>query len=402
MDTANTPYTFGMATGEIITLLLLAFLLGMLLCWLLRQMGLCCRPRKKSKLGNINLNLPQPAPKRAMPEAYVPKVKVQPRLVDLPAIDATVDLPTVELPAPEVDLQATEPSWLTKIDPHKPIIDPPDMDIEADIDLDILDTKLEAPLLPLEPLLVASPTSIELPTIDPLLAAIDPHKPIIDSPDTVWETETNLEAPMMQIDPHKPIVDPPDMPEETHTSSGNGNLFNDWLHKAKDSVEHLTEKATPTTNEWLHKAKESVDHLTEKATPVTTEWLHKAKEIGSNISAKSHNINASETLAKGSSTLAALATSAKELTEKLASNLSSKQDDLQKLVGIGPTFASILHRAGINSYQQLADTSVQKLQALLIVEDEQFSQHDTSSWPRQAALAAYGEWDQLKAYQDSL
>lgn len=38
----NTEYTFGIASLEIIILLLLAFILGMLLCWLLRRMGLCC------------------------------------------------------------------------------------------------------------------------------------------------------------------------------------------------------------------------------------------------------------------------------------------------------------------------------------------------------------------------
>ena len=322
MDTANTPYTFGMATGEIIILLLLTFFLGMLLCWLLRQMGLCCTHKKTttSKLHNLNMNLPQPTPTLAKSEAYIPKVKVQYRLTDIPAAETTVSLPDIEL--------------------RKPIIDPPDKDIE-----------MESPQV--EPQHSApSSNRIELLTIDPLLTAIDPHKPIID---------------------------PPDM--ESHPSQGtSGNLFNDWLHKAKDSVEHLTEKATPAANEWLNKA----------------------KEIGNGIAAKGSTIGSSEALSKGSSTLAALAASAKELTEKLASNLSSKQDDLQKLVGIGPTFASVLHRAGIYTYKQLAETSPQKLQALLIVEDEQFSKHDTSSWPRQAALAAYEEWEQLKAYQDSL
>jgi predicted flap endonuclease-1-like 5' DNA nuclease len=344
MDTANTPYTFGMATGEIIILLLLTFFLGMLLCWLLRQMGLCCTHKKTttSKLHNLNMNLPQPTPTLAKSEAYIPKVKVQYRLTDIPAAETTVSLPDIEL--------------------RKPIIDPPDKDIE-----------MESPQV--EPQHSApSSNRIELLTIDPLLTAIDPHKPIID---------------------------PPDM--ESHPSPGtSGNLFNDWLHKAKDSVEHLTEKATPATNDWLHKAKDSVEHLTEKATPAANEWLNKAKEIGNGIAAKGSTIGSSEALSKGSSTLAALAASAKELTEKLASNLSSKQDDLQKLVGIGPTFASVLHRAGIYTYKQLAETSPQKLQALLIVEDEQFSKHDTSSWPRQAALAAYEEWEQLKAYQDSL
>lgn len=42
MKQTNADYTFGIASLEIIFLLLGAFLLGMLLCWLLRKLGICC------------------------------------------------------------------------------------------------------------------------------------------------------------------------------------------------------------------------------------------------------------------------------------------------------------------------------------------------------------------------
>lgn len=42
MKQTNTDYTFGIASLEIVLLLLGAFLLGMLLCWLLRKLGICC------------------------------------------------------------------------------------------------------------------------------------------------------------------------------------------------------------------------------------------------------------------------------------------------------------------------------------------------------------------------
>ncbi|WGZ96046.1 MAG: hypothetical protein QJT81_08750 [Candidatus Thiothrix putei] len=495
MNTAPPPYTFGMATGEIISLLLLSFVVGILLCRLLRQMGICCRPKKKTipigitpvpagkyhtrdfdihtpnlrtnpVASSPELELPQLPHKQAVTDVYVPKVQDKPTLT-LPEVtpetnaefvvstNATPEV-TLELPPlPEIDplLAAIDPhkpiidipdtelnvvpeeatmhntsqpaeTWepaplLASIDPHKPIIDPPDIDILETSSLDPL-------LLAIDPHkpIIDPPDMQETSSLDPLLLAIDPHKPIIDPPDELetMKTDSLLDA----IDPHKPIVDLPDMPDATSNPTSKDNtlgMFNDWLHKAKESVEHLTEKATPAANEWLHKAKDSVEHLKEKATPVSNDWLHKAKdsvehlkekaapvsndwlhkakELGNDFSSKGNTIG-SETLAKGSSTLAALAASAKELTEKLTSNLSIKQDDLQKLTGIGPTFTSILHRAGIHTYQQLAETSPQKLQALLIVEDEQFSQHDTSSWPKQAALAAQGEWEQLKAYQESL
>jgi predicted flap endonuclease-1-like 5' DNA nuclease len=379
MDSAHLPYTFGMATGEIISLLLLSFVAGILFCRLLRQMGVCCLPKKKT----VSLGItPVPADKNHTRDldihtsnlhandVYVPKVAAQP-IITLPEITAeTNELP----PMPDID------PLLATIDPHKPILD---------LEVPEQNTALETITMHNE---VRPTESWEL---DALLAGIDPHKPIIDLPDM-----PDIDPLLATIDPHKPIIDPPDMPETTSKDT-TLDLLNDWLHKAKDSVEHFTEKATPAASDWLHKAKDSVEHLTEKATPTANEWLHKAKELGNDLGSKGSSLG-SETLVKGSSTLANLAASAKELTEKLTSNLSTKRDDLQKLTGIGPTFAAILHRAGIHSYQQLAETSHQKLQALLIVEDEQFSQHDTSSWPKQAALAAQGDWEQLKAYQDSL
>ncbi|MDQ5768158.1 hypothetical protein [Thiothrix subterranea] len=42
MKQTSADYTFGLASLEIVLLLLGAFLLGMLLCWLLRKLGICC------------------------------------------------------------------------------------------------------------------------------------------------------------------------------------------------------------------------------------------------------------------------------------------------------------------------------------------------------------------------
>lgn len=42
-DTTNQAYTFGTASFEIVLLLIGAFLLGALLCFVLRKMGLCCK-----------------------------------------------------------------------------------------------------------------------------------------------------------------------------------------------------------------------------------------------------------------------------------------------------------------------------------------------------------------------
>lgn len=42
-ETSNQTYTFGTASFEIILLLLGAFLVGALVCYLLKKLGLCCK-----------------------------------------------------------------------------------------------------------------------------------------------------------------------------------------------------------------------------------------------------------------------------------------------------------------------------------------------------------------------
>jgi predicted flap endonuclease-1-like 5' DNA nuclease len=231
---------------------------------------------------------------------------------------------------------------------------------------------------------------------------IDPYQPIVDAPDSEPHTP-GVDLSLMEIDPHKPItidpyqpiVDAPDMEVEAsqpkaETESSNHNLINEWLNKAKDSVEHLAEKATPAAQDWLSKAKDSVEHLAEKATPTAQDWLSKAKDSVEHLTEKA-TPTAQDWLSK-----------AKGLTEKLASDMHLKRDDLLKLEGIGPTFELVLHKAGIFTYQQLADMTPAQLKELLIAEDKQFHLHDPSSWPQQAALALAGEWEKLQEFQNSL
>lgn len=77
-------------------------------------------------------------------------------------------------------------------------------------------------------------------------------------------------------------------------------------------------------------------------------------------------------------------------------------EDLKIVEGIGPKIEQLLKTAGINTWQQLADTSSEKLQSILREAGDRFRIHDPSTWPMQAQMAADGEWDKLKDYQDFL
>jgi predicted flap endonuclease-1-like 5' DNA nuclease len=77
-------------------------------------------------------------------------------------------------------------------------------------------------------------------------------------------------------------------------------------------------------------------------------------------------------------------------------------DDLTRIEGIGPQIAELLNTAGIQTFAQLADTSAEKLTAILHEAGPRFQIARPGSWPAQARLAAAGEWSALERLQNEL
>ena len=75
-------------------------------------------------------------------------------------------------------------------------------------------------------------------------------------------------------------------------------------------------------------------------------------------------------------------------------------DDLTVLEGIGPKVSSLLNAAGIATYAQLAAADPAHLAEVLRAAG--LSMMDPATWPQQAALAAAGKWDELKALTSQL
>lgn len=78
------------------------------------------------------------------------------------------------------------------------------------------------------------------------------------------------------------------------------------------------------------------------------------------------------------------------------------RDDLKIVEGIGPKIEELLFQNGVYTYQQLAETPVEEIRNILSAAGSRFAMHDPGTWSAQALLAANGEWDNLKAYQDFL
>lgn len=77
-------------------------------------------------------------------------------------------------------------------------------------------------------------------------------------------------------------------------------------------------------------------------------------------------------------------------------------DDLKQIEGIGPKIEKLLNAAGIHTFARLSETSVEALETLLNNAGPRFQIHNPGTWPRQAALAYEGRWEELEKWQQEL
>jgi predicted flap endonuclease-1-like 5' DNA nuclease len=84
----------------------------------------------------------------------------------------------------------------------------------------------------------------------------------------------------------------------------------------------------------------------------------------------------------------------------IASSFST--DDLQIIEGIGPKIEKILKKANIGTWASLSQAKPEDLRDVLDQEGPSYRIHKPDSWPKQAAYAVKGDWDQLIAFQKDL
>lgn len=76
------------------------------------------------------------------------------------------------------------------------------------------------------------------------------------------------------------------------------------------------------------------------------------------------------------------------------------KDDLQKIEGIGPKIESVLNMNDIHTFKVLHKKDRNTLKNYLENAGPQFKMHEPASWPHQAGMAARGEWNDLRVYQE--
>lgn len=91
---------------------------------------------------------------------------------------------------------------------------------------------------------------------------------------------------------------------------------------------------------------------------------------------------------------------AKEVVAKAkAPKADAKGDDLTKIEGIGPKIAETLAAAGLVSYADVAGSTAEKIAEII---EGVRGNHIPETWPKQAGMAAEGNWDELKKWQDEM
>jgi large subunit ribosomal protein L27 len=81
---------------------------------------------------------------------------------------------------------------------------------------------------------------------------------------------------------------------------------------------------------------------------------------------------------------------------------TGKGDDLKKIEGIGPKMAGLLTEGGIDTFEKLSKATPDEIREILLKAGKRYAAFDPTTWPKQAVLAAKGDWDALKKLQDKL
>ncbi len=96
----------------------------------------------------------------------------------------------------------------------------------------------------------------------------------------------------------------------------------------------------------------------------------------------------------------------KTSTAKIKTPKKEKQaataDDLTKIEGIGKKISALLLKENILTYKDLSKCSIKKLQLILDNAGSKFNVHNPATWPKQAKLAAAGDWEALEKLQAEL
>ncbi len=90
------------------------------------------------------------------------------------------------------------------------------------------------------------------------------------------------------------------------------------------------------------------------------------------------------------------------LEDNISDNELNDYDDLKKIEGIGPKIEELLNKNGIYTFSQLHNSKQDRLQGILNEAGNPFNKHNPETWSYQAGMAHNNDWKGLIDYQKSL
>ncbi|WP_299873967.1 helix-hairpin-helix domain-containing protein [uncultured Cocleimonas sp.] len=88
--------------------------------------------------------------------------------------------------------------------------------------------------------------------------------------------------------------------------------------------------------------------------------------------------------------------------ENFNENELKDYDDLKRIEGVGPKIEELLNKNGIYTFSQLHNSKQQRLKDILESAGNSFNMHNPDTWPHQAGMAHNNDWKALADYQKSL
>ena len=85
-----------------------------------------------------------------------------------------------------------------------------------------------------------------------------------------------------------------------------------------------------------------------------------------------------------------------------AADITQVGDDLTLIEGIGPKISEVLKKAGVATFAEMGTMTADQVRMKMTSIDPSLGVHNPTTWPEQARLAAAGDWDRLRAWQDEL
>ncbi|MEL7020346.1 MAG: helix-hairpin-helix domain-containing protein, partial [Bacteroidota bacterium] len=171
--------------------------------------------------------------------------------------------------------------------------------------------------------------------------------------------------------------------------------------KAAEAAMDMTEE-TNTVMEALEDVLEDVVDTAKAVAEVVKEKVEGAVEEIQEQMTQPQQAAATETDATADKVTTTTATPETAVATAVNTATTTAPDDLTKVEGIGPKIAEALNGAGIRTYAALASQTPTQIKTIITTANSAFNNRNPQTWPKQAAMAANGQWDELKKWQDVL